>query len=111
MYDDPADGHPLAYARDGIPRVELYPDGQTMPSPAAVDFRPGDLLGDVTGALGLRSFLEAQGHTLVITADHGEPHSVFDRELPEAEIVISQACWPVYLTTQRLAKAPKLRLV
>jgi formate dehydrogenase len=111
LYEDPTGGHPLVYARDGIPRVELYPDGQTIPSPTAVDFRPGELLGDVTGALGLRSFLEARGHTLIATADRDGPNSVFDQELPEADIVISQACWPACLTAERIAKAQKLRLV
>jgi formate dehydrogenase len=111
LYEDPTGGHPLAYARDGIPRVELYPDGQTIPSPTAVDFRLGELLGDVTGALGLRSFLEARGHTLIVTADRDSSNSVFDQELPEADIVISQACWPACLTAERIARAPKLGLV
>ena len=111
MYDDPADGHPAAYARDGIPRVELYPDGQTTPSPNAIGFRPGELLGDVTGALGLRDFLAARGHTLIITADKDGPDSVFERELAEADIVISQPSWPASLDAERLAKAPKLKLV
>jgi formate dehydrogenase len=111
VYDDPAGGHPLAYARDAIPRVELYPDGQTTPSPNAVDFQPGELLGDVTGALGLREFLTARGHTLIITSDKDGPDSVFDRELAEADIVISQPCWPASLNAERLAKAPKLKLV
>ena len=111
LYEDPTEGHPLVYARDGIPRVELYPDGQTIPSPAAVDFRSGELLGDVTGALGLKSFLEARGHTLIVTADRDGPDSVLDRELPEADIVISQACWPACLTAERIARASKLKLV
>jgi formate dehydrogenase len=111
LYDDPVEGHPLVYARDDLPRVELYPDGHTIPSPAATDFRSGELLGDVTGALGLRKFLEAHGHTLIVTADQGGPNSVFDRELRDADIVISQACWPACLTAERISRAPKLRLV
>ena len=35
---------------------------------------------------------------------------MLDRELPEAEIVISQPFWPAYLTAERIAKAPKLKL-
>ena len=53
LYEDPAGGHPLAYARDAIADAGLYPDGQTLPSPSAIAFRPGELLGDVSGALGL----------------------------------------------------------
>jgi formate dehydrogenase len=111
LYDDPTEGHPLVHARDGIPRVELYPDGQTMPSPSAVDFMPGDLLGDVTGCLGLREFLAARGHTLIVTTDRDGPNSAFDQALPEADIIICQACWPARLTAERIARAPRLKLV
>ncbi len=90
LYDDPVDGHPKAYARDGIPKLDRYPDGQTLPTPKAIDFAPGALLGSVSGALGLREYLEGNGHELVVTADKDGPDSVFERELPDAEIVISQ---------------------
>jgi formate dehydrogenase len=110
LYDDPVDGYPPAYARDDIPVLERYPGGQTMPTPSAIDFRPGDLLGCVSGELGLRRFLEARGHTLVVTSDKDGADSVFDRELPDAEIVISQPFWPAYLTAERIARAPKLKL-
>jgi formate dehydrogenase len=110
LYDDPIDGYPPAYAREGLPPLERYPDGQTLPSPTQIDFAPGDLLGCVSGALGLRRFLEAQGHTFVVTSDKDGPDSVFERELPDAEIVISQPFWPAYLTAARIAKAPKLKL-
>jgi formate dehydrogenase len=110
LYDDPIDGYPTSYARDGIPRIERYFDGQTTPSPEAIDFTPGELLGSVSGELGLRGFLEDQGHRLVVTADKDGPDSTFERELPEAEIVISQPFWPAYLTAERIASAPKLKL-
>ena len=110
LYDDPVDGYPSTYPRDTIPDLAAYPDGQSMPSPQAVDFTPGALLGSVTGELGLRRFLEEQGHTFVVTSDKDGPDSVFERELPDAEIVISQPFWPAYLTAERIAKAPKLKL-
>jgi formate dehydrogenase len=110
LYDDPIDGYPPAYARDDVPRIERYFDGQTAPSPAALDFTPGELLGCVSGELGLRRFLEERGHRLVVTSDKDGPDSVFERELPEAEIVISQPFWPAYLTAERIAAAPKLKL-
>ncbi len=111
LYDDPVGSHPLAYARNGIPNIELYPDGQTLPSPMGIAGRPGQLLGDVSGRLGLQGFLEVCGHTLVVTSDQDGSDSVFDRELSDAQIVISQACWPAYLTSERIEKAHKLRLV
>ena len=110
LYDDPVDGYPTSYARDDIPALQRYPDGQTLPTPEALDFQPGELLGSVSGELGLRSFLEKQGHTMVVTSDKDGPDSVFERELPDADVVISQPFWPAYLTAQRIAKAPNLKL-
>lgn len=110
LYDDPRDGYPPSYARDDIPTIEEYPGGQTTPTPSKVDFTPGELLGSVSGALGLRRFLEEAGHELVVTSDKDGPDSVFERELPDADVVISQPFWPAYLTADRLAKAERLRL-
>ena len=110
LYDDPVKGYPKSYARDEIPKLERYPDGQTLPTPTRVDFKPGELLGSVSGELGLHKFLEEQGHTLVVTSDKDGADSVFDRELPEADIVISQPFWPAYLTAERIANSPKLKL-
>src|ERR1700674_2545625 len=110
LYDDPVDGYPKSYARDDLPKLTHYPDGQTLPSPKKIDFTPGQLLGSVSGELGLRKFLESQGHKLVVTSDKDGPNSVLERELPDAEIVISQPFWPAYLTAERIAKAPKLKL-
>src|SRR5580704_15670902 len=89
-YDDPADGYPVDNARDSIPRVQLYPDGQTVPSPVTVDFEPGELLGSLSGGLGLRDFLAAGGHRLVVTTDRDGPGSGFDRALEDADVLISQ---------------------
>jgi len=110
LYDDPVDGYPTSYPRDDLPVIAAYPGGQTTPSPAAVDFTPGALLGSVSGALGLRRFLEDGGHTLVVTSDKEGPDSVFDRELADTDVVISQPFWPAYLTAERIARAPRLKL-
>ncbi|SJM30504.1 NAD-dependent formate dehydrogenase [Mesorhizobium delmotii] len=110
LYDDPVDGYPSNYARDGLPKLDRYPGGQTLPTPKAIDFEPGVLLGSVSGELGLRPYLESAGHSLVVTSDKDGPDSVFERELGDAEIVISQPFWPAYLTKERIAKANKLKL-
>ncbi len=110
LYDDPVDGYPPAYARDGIPKIDGYHDGQSAPTPAGLGFTPGELVGCVSGELGLREFLEGLGHELVVTSDKDGPDSVFERELPGAEVVISQPFWPAYLTAERIAKAPELKL-
>ena len=110
LYDDPINGYPPRYARDSIPQIKAYAGGQTAPTPSAIDFTPGELLGSVSGELGLRSFLEAAGHALIVTSDKEGSNSVFDRELPDADVVISQPFWPAYLTAERIAKAKKLKL-
>ncbi len=111
LYDDPVDGYPPEYPRDEIPKLEQYPDGQTTPTPDAVDFTPGDLLGCVSGELGLRKFLEDAGHELVVTADKDGEDSELDQNLADAEVVISQPFWPAYMTAERIAKAPNLKMI
>jgi len=111
LYDDPAGGYPNSYPRDDLPHIDRYPDGQTLPTPQAIDFQPGTLLGSVSGELGLRPFLEARGHELIVTSDKDGDDSVFERELVDADIVISQPFWPAYMTTERFAKANNLKLV
>jgi len=110
LYDDPVSGYPKSYPRDNLPKLERYPDGQTLPTPKSIDFKPGALLGSVSGELGLRKFLEAAGHTYIVTSDKDGPSSRFEHELPDAEVVISQPFWPAYLTAERIAKAKKLKL-
>jgi formate dehydrogenase len=110
LYEDPVEGYPPPYARDGVPKIERYFDGQSTPTPQAIDFTPGELLGCVSGGLGLREFLAARGREFVVTSDKDGPDSVFERELPDAEVVISQPFWPAYLTAERIAKAPQLKL-
>ncbi len=111
LYDDPVDGYPTSYARDGLPLLERYPDGQSLPAPTAIDFAPGALLGSVSGGLGLQKYLEAQGHELVVTSDKEGPDSEFERNLVDAEVVISQPFWPAYMTAERFDKAKNLKLV
>jgi len=110
LYDDPVTGYPRGYARNDIPKIDHYPGGQTAPTPKEIDFKPGELLGSVSGELGLRKYLEGLGHTFVVTSDKEGADSVFDRELPDADIVISQPFWPAYLTPERIEKAKKLKL-
>ncbi|HEX6072924.1 MAG TPA: NAD-dependent formate dehydrogenase [Sphingomicrobium sp.] len=110
LYDDPVDGYPTSYPRDALPKIERYPDGQTLPTPSAIDFKPGQLLGSVSGELGLRKYLESQGHELIVTSDKDGPDSRFEHELVDADVVISQPFWPAYLTAERIAKAKNLKL-
>jgi len=110
LYDDPIDGMPAEYPLNSIPKLTNYPDGMTLPNPSAIDFTPGELLGCVSGELGLRKFLEDNGHTLVVTSDKDGDNCNADKELVDADIVISQPFWPYYLTRERIEKAKNLKM-
>ena len=110
LYDDPKSGMPQRYALDSIPKLEKYPDGMTLPSPRGIDFTPGELLGCVSGELGLRKFLEDNGHTLVVTSDKDGEGCQADKELVDSDIVISQPFFPFYLTRKRMESAPNLKM-
>jgi formate dehydrogenase len=74
LYDDPVTGYSKSYARDGLPKIDKYPDGQTLPTPEGIDFQPGSLLGSVSGELELRpirnEYLIVQGGKLAGTGAH-----------------------------------------
>ena len=110
LYDDPKGGMPKSYPLKDLPKLEKYPDGMTLPSPKGRDFNPGDLLGCVSGELGLRKFLEERGHTLVVTSDKDGPNSVAAKEIVNADVVVSQPFWPFYLTRELIEKAKNLKL-
>jgi formate dehydrogenase len=111
LYPDPESGYPPKYARDDIPTIVGYANGQTAPAPKGpLGFKPGELVGCVSGELGLRPYLEKLGHELIVTSDKDGPNSEFEKHLPDAEVVISQPFWPAYLTKERIAKAKKLKL-
>ncbi|KAM7210372.1 putative formate dehydrogenase [Rhypophila decipiens] len=69
-----------------------------------------ELLGTTENELGIRKWLEDQGHTLVTTSDKEGENSKFDQELVDAEVIITTPFHPGYLTAERLAKAKNLKL-
>ena len=110
LYDDPKNGMPKSYALDKLPKIEKYPDGMTLPSPQGRDFNEGELLGCVSGELGLRKFLESNGHQLVVTSDKDGEGCTADKELVDADVVISQPFFPYYLTREKMETAPNLKM-
>ncbi len=110
LYDDPKDGMPKNYPLSELPELKKYPDGMTLPTPKAIDFTPGELLGCVSGELGLRKFLEERGHTLVVTSDKDGANSVAAKEIVDADVVISQPFWPFYLTRELIEKTKNLKI-
>ena len=79
----------------------LYPGG-----PAAAS--TPELLGCAENALGLRPMLESTGHELVPISDAG---AGLESHLPDADVVIATPFWPAYMTRERIAMAPNLRLL
>ena len=110
LYDDPTNGMPTSYPMEDLPVIDKYPDGMTLPSPKGRDFNPGELLGCVSGELGLRKYLEDLGHTLVVTSDKDGEGCTADRELVDSDIVISQPFWPYYVTRELMESAPNLKM-
>ena len=110
LYDDPINGMPKNYPLGDLPKIDKYPDGMTLPSPNGRDFKPGELLGCVSGELGLRKFLESNGHQLVVTSDKDGDGCAADKELVDADVVISQPFFPYYLTRKKMESAPNLKM-
>ena len=110
LYDDPKGGMPKNYPVSSLPKLDKYPDGMKLPTPKGIDFKPGELLGCVSGELGLRKFLESKGHKLVVTSDKDAKGCKADKELVDADVVISQPFWPYYLTKERIKSAKNLKM-
>lgn len=70
--------------------------------------RTPELLGAAENGFGLREYLEKNGHLYDVLTDK---EVELDKQLPTMDILITTPFWPAYLTRERIAKAPKLRLV
>ena len=106
LYPDPVEGYPPKYARETVPNVGL----ESCPSDPwnQKHFKPGQLLGCKSGELGLRKWLEERGHTLVVTTDKDGAGCELEKNLHDADVVISQPFWPAYLTADRIKMAPSM---
>jgi formate dehydrogenase len=67
-----------------------------------------ELLGCAENALGLREFVRDQGHELVATSETGP---ALEPILKDASVVIATPFWPAYITRERLAKMPNVKLL
>ncbi|OJT03179.1 Formate dehydrogenase [Trametes pubescens] len=68
------------------------------------------LLGSVENQLGIREWLEAQGHEYIVTDSKEGPDSVFQKELKDTDILITTPFHPGYLTRELIKTAPRLKL-
>ena len=60
------------------------------------------MLGTTENELGLRKWIEDQGHTLVTTSDKEGENSKFDQELVDAEVIITTPYAFFSLHSQRM---------
>jgi len=67
------------------------------------------LLGTIENQLGIREWLESQGHTFVVTDDKEGENSTLDKEIVDAEIVITTPFHPGYISRERIEKAKKVK--
>ncbi|BFZ58037.1 formate dehydrogenase (NAD+) [Savitreella phatthalungensis] len=67
------------------------------------------LLGTIENQLGIREWLESQGHEYVVTDDKEGSSSTFDKELVDADVIITTPFHPGYITRERIAKAKNLK--
>ncbi len=67
-----------------------------------------ELLGCAENALGLKEFVRQQGHELVTTSETGPG---LEPLLQDATVVIATPFWPAYITRERLAKMPNVKLL
>ncbi|KAE8689326.1 Formate dehydrogenase [Hibiscus syriacus] len=70
-----------------------------------------NFVGCVEGALGLRQWLESQGHQYIVTDDKDGPDCELDKHIPDLHVLISTPFHPAYVTAERIKKAKNLQLL
>ncbi|KAI0312895.1 NAD-dependent formate dehydrogenase [Amylostereum chailletii] len=62
------------------------------------------LLGTVENELGLRAYLESQGHEFIVSSDKEGPNSDFQKHIADVDILITTPFHPGYLTRELMQK-------
>ncbi|KAI0949611.1 formate dehydrogenase (NAD+) [Taiwanofungus camphoratus] len=68
------------------------------------------LLGTVENQLGLRQWLESQGHEFIVSDSKEGPDSDFQKHIADAEVLITTPFHPGYLTRDLVNKAKNLKI-
>ncbi|KAL4248170.1 Formate dehydrogenase [Abortiporus biennis] len=68
------------------------------------------LLGTVENELGLREWLTSLGHEFIVSDDKEGPDSVFEKNIVDAEVLITTPFHPGYLTADLINKAKNLKI-
>ncbi|XP_015573713.1 formate dehydrogenase, mitochondrial [Ricinus communis] len=67
--------------------------------------------GCAEGALGIRDWLESQGHQYIVTDDKEGPHCELEKHIPDLHVLITTPFHPAYVTAERIKKAKNLQLL
>ncbi|KAL1537142.1 formate dehydrogenase (NAD+) [Salvia divinorum] len=70
-----------------------------------------NFLGCAENALGIREWLESQGHQYIVTPDKDGPNCELDKHIPDLHVLISTPFHPAYVTAERIKKAKNLQLL
>ncbi|PIA62018.1 hypothetical protein AQUCO_00200184v1 [Aquilegia coerulea] len=70
-----------------------------------------NFVGCAEGALGIRDWLESQGHQYIVTDDKDSPNSELEKHIPDLHVLISTPFHPAYVTAERIKKAKNLQLL
>ncbi|XP_021900164.1 formate dehydrogenase, mitochondrial [Carica papaya] len=70
-----------------------------------------NFVGCVENALGIRNWLESQGHQYIVTDDKEGPNCELEKHIPDLHVLISTPFHPAYVTAERIKKAKNLQLL
>ncbi|EMD37341.1 NAD-dependent formate dehydrogenase [Gelatoporia subvermispora B] len=68
------------------------------------------LLGTIENQLGIRQWLESEGHELIVSDSKEGPDSDFQKHIVDAEVLITTPFHPGYLTRDLIDKAKNLKI-
>ncbi|KAG5514404.1 hypothetical protein RHGRI_035728 [Rhododendron griersonianum] len=125
------DGTIVAYLLRDLPVVENLGDGVplefecklALAAPGSkkivgVFYKAGDyaemnpnFVDCVERGLGLRDWLESQGHQYIVTDDKEGPDCELEKHIPDLHVLITTPFHPAYVTAERIKRAKNLRLL
>ncbi|KAK7683518.1 hypothetical protein QCA50_013352 [Cerrena zonata] len=106
-----------AFPKSQIPSQRFSSGGSRGLKVLAILYRGGEaakqeprLLGTVENELGLRPWLESQGHEYLVSDDKEGSNSFFQKHIEDADILITTPFHPGYVTPEVFNKAKNLKL-
>lgn len=70
-----------------------------------------NFVGSLEGALGIRDWLESQGHQYIVTDDKEGLDSELEKHIPDLHVLITTPFHPAYVTAERIKRAKNLQLL